>query len=406
MQPQVFIACGLERQNIVFFVVAADENGHAVCECVFIRFRLILLFAEPTCLLAAAQITGFDQFCTQRLNLLDVLGVFQKGEHGFQIVDLIVVFRELDLLFLDGCLCLGVFLEVVLGVFGRCQFDIQRDLDFLAVVIVDDADGAHARLHQMQVCGQEFAEQPQIFGILRLEQILGETFFLQVHLIEARGYGADQIMRFLAALIGGSLFGKIGFERGTHAAEGPRFTACGIVCQRDRIEFHRMLLVILVNISGRYSCLDLCADCFKIGSTVCTCVQGQFSGKGRSDTADRLQDRFAVLRQGSDRFRRDLAERRFVLCRRILIDQTRQDLPYPIDIEGDPLDGIDDLAARQIDQHDIAVLAHDLEDQFFGNRKAELVQRFQGDLDDAFRIFLPDIRDAAALQMLAQQHAE
>lgn len=134
-----------------------------------------------------------------------------------------------------------------------------------------------------------------------------------------------------------------------------------------------MLFVILVNIGGRDACLNLRLDLFKIGGSVRTCVQRQFPGKGGRNTTDALQDRFAVRRQGGDRLRGDLAKRLLVLCRRVLISKTRQDLPHAVDIKGNPLDGVDDLAACQIDQHDIAVLAHDLKDQLFGNRKAEFI---------------------------------
>lgn len=130
----------------------------------------------------------------------------------------------------------------------------------------------------------------------------------------------------MPTLIRGFFFGKIIGERGTHAVKGQFRAACFVVGQRYRIEFYRILFVILVNIGGRDACLNLRLDLFKIGGSVRTCVQRQFSGKGGRNTTDALQDRFAVRRQGGDRLRGDLAERRFILCRWVLIDETRQDL--------------------------------------------------------------------------------
>ena len=225
----------------------------------------------------------------------------------------------------------------------------------------------------MQVRGQKFTEQPEIFGVLCLEKILGKAFFLQVHLIKTCRYRFDQVVRFLPALIRGFFFGKIIGERGTHAVKGQFRAACFVVGQRYRIEFYRMLFLILVNIGGSDACLNLRLDLFKIGGSVRTCVQRQFSGKGRRDTANRSEYDLAVLRQSRDGFRGNFAKRLLVLCRRVLISKTRQDLPHTVDIKGNPLDGIDDFAARQIDQHDIAVLAHDLKDQLFGNRKAKFI---------------------------------
>ena len=99
-------------------------------------------------------------------------------------------------------------------------------------------------------------------------------------------------------------------------------------------------------------------------------------------------------------------KRRLILRRRILIGQARQQLAHAAHVDGDVLDAVDDAAAAKIDEHDIAVLAHDLKDQLFGNRKAQLVERLEGNFQNTFAALLADLDDARALNMLAQQHAK
>ncbi len=90
----------------------------------------------------------------------------------------------------------------------------------------------------------------------------------------------------------------------------------------------------------------------------------------------------------------------------MLIGKTGQYLPHAAGVEGDVLDGIEDAAVAEVRQDDIAVLAHDLEDELPGGQKAEFRLRLHGDLHDALRPVLLDADDAPALQMFAQEHAE
>ena len=59
-----------------------------------------------------------------------------------------------------------------------------------------------------------------------------------------------------------------------------------------------------------------------------------------------------------------------------------------------------------IEEDDVAVLAHDLDDQVVGAKIAHFIAVFHFEAQDPFQSGLGDRDDAAVLQMLAQKHAE
>ena len=101
VKPKVFVPCGLKGQNIIFLVVSADQNAHAVGKRVAVRGRLVFLFLEAACLSASADIARLDQLCANAFDFSYIIGIFKERKHGFQILDFGFVFVELNLLFFD-----------------------------------------------------------------------------------------------------------------------------------------------------------------------------------------------------------------------------------------------------------------------------------------------------------------
>ena len=63
-------------------------------------------------------------------------------------------------------------------------------------------------------------------------------------------------------------------------------------------------------------------------------------------------------------------------------------------------------STAHVDQHDVAVFAHDLKDEFLLYHEAELVQALECHLDDPFGAALLKRNDLAALYVFSQKHAE
>ena len=59
-----------------------------------------------------------------------------------------------------------------------------------------------------------------------------------------------------------------------------------------------------------------------------------------------------------------------------------------------------------IEEDDVAVLAHDLDDQVVGAKIAHFIAVFHFEAQDPFQSGLGDRDDAAVLQVFAQEHAE
>ncbi len=87
------------------------------------------------------------------------------------------------------------------------------------------------------------------------------------------------------------------------------------------------------------------------------------------------------------------------------IGPPRQNLADGADHAGNVLDTVDDQILF-ICKDDIAVLSHDLNDQFFAAKVAHFVQVLNVQMDDPFKARLGNVCDAAVLQVLSKKHAK
>ena len=72
---------------------------------------------------------------------------------------------------------------------------------------------------------------------------------------------------------------------------------------------------------------------------------------------------------------------------------------------GDVLDAVDDLAALRAED-DVAVLSHDLHDEFLAAQIAHFIQMLNGKVDDTLELRLTNINDTSASDMFPQKHAK
>ena len=87
------------------------------------------------------------------------------------------------------------------------------------------------------------------------------------------------------------------------------------------------------------------------------------------------------------------------------IGLARQDFPEGADGGGDMLDAVDN-DSFVITEDDVAVLAHDLHHQSLLPQIPHFVQMLYAQMHDTLQTRLGNVRDAAVLEMLAQEHAE
>ncbi len=102
-----------------------------------------------------------------------------------------------------------------------------------------------------------------------------------------------------------------------------------------------------------------CQNIRQIAAALHTCAKCQFLCEGRRDSADASENGFSVCGKSLKLLRRNFQERDFVLCRRVLINHAGQNLPHAVHIEADALNRVDNLAACDVHEYDVAVLAHD-----------------------------------------------
>ena len=82
-----------------------------------------------------------------------------------------------------------------------------------------------------------------------------------------------------------------------------------------------------------------------------------------------------------------------------------EDLTDRAHLRGHMLDAVDDAAVLRTDNN-IAVLPHDLDDQVLPAQISQFVQMLYRKMDDPLQLRLPYIHDAAAADMLSQEHTE
>ena len=79
VEPVVCLGCGLQRQHVVFFIVASNQDRETVAGFHLLRLCLEFLWLDVG--LAAADVARLDQFVSDRVYLFRVLSIVQKGQH-------------------------------------------------------------------------------------------------------------------------------------------------------------------------------------------------------------------------------------------------------------------------------------------------------------------------------------
>ena len=88
-----------------------------------------------------------------------------------------------------------------------------------------------------------------------------------------------------------------------------------------------------------------------------------------------------------------LVIRGFILSRRVYVGDSGQQLSVPVYVYRNSLNRIDDLACIYIDQHDVAVLTHNLDNKALGGCKAKLCLCLNINLYNPFCALLSDRRE-------------
>ena len=104
--------------------------------------------------------------------------------------------------------------------------------------------------------------------------------------------------------------------------------------------------------------------------------------------------------------RRYLVIRGFILSRRVYVGDSGQQLSVPVYVYRNSLNRIDDLACIYIDQHDVAVLTHNLDNKALGGCKAKLCLCLNINLYNPFCALLSDLGDTTALDVFSEKHTE
>ena len=151
VEPVVCSGCRVQGQLVVLPVIPAHQYREAVGGGVMQRVRPEFFLLRAVGMLPCPDETGVLQLRPEILDVRDLIGVVQVGEHRFQIIDVFLILRELGLLLVNGRLRLAVALEVGLGVLVRRPAGIKRNGDFLPVIIIRHGDFLHAGMHQVHV---------------------------------------------------------------------------------------------------------------------------------------------------------------------------------------------------------------------------------------------------------------
>ena len=139
-------------------------------------------------------------------------------------------------------------------------------------------------------------------------------------------------------------------------------------------------------------------------------AEGQLPGRLRGQAADaageNLPHRAALSAQRlGQRADGHVGEGQLAVGRRILVSQTRQHLAHRGHGLVHAARAVDD-ASVAADEDQVGMLAHELADEALGRALAQLVVVLDGDFQNAVAVNLLNVRDAAAGDVLAQQHAQ
>ena len=154
-------------------------------------------------------------------------------------------------------------------------------------------------------------------------------------------------MRLLSGSVGGCLVVKVVSQT---LAQGLKVHAPGCVfvfCEVRDMEFLRN--VLFVEIDARHE--GAAGDRFEnlLQKSIAVFFRCQLPSNGGRNTADLRENGFAVRIDGSQLICRDDFEGNFVLDRRILVLFAWQHLTNPVDVDGDPLDAVDNLPCSHVD---------------------------------------------------------
>ena len=276
----------------------------------------------------------------------------------------------------------------------------------------------------MQARGEQFAVKAVFFGILRFEEIFPEALFFQQEPVEGTADDMADIRGLLVDPVGGNPAFEILDARGTDAVCFFPEKAVVEDGQFQRVEFiGGSLFFVNVNNRGAGSFCHR-TDRFHefIIKTVDLLIVRIFAIDTRAvkkfrreKGADPLDGGYQSLFQGmavrglngiTEGFRRQIEIRDFSVRRRGYISSARKCLTVTVDIGGQSFDGVNDVAGGQIHQDDIAVFAHDLDDEAVIDRESQFIDCVSVHDHDPLRIDLTDRPDTGTLHMFAQQHAE
>ena len=394
MQPVIGLAADLERDVIVFPVVASDGDLSAAGQGKAPGFGFHFGGSFPAVLcLAAPQITFADQLVPDQFHLLVGRHKRDLVAHRAQILDILLAFFELDELFFLAGLRLGVFFIIILGVPGGGKAFVQFDRHRLAVVITDHGDRLIARFRKRKVRVEQFPLQAVNVCFFGLLDIFQKPLFLQQELVRQRGDAFRETFAFLHHPV---RFFPVRIEiiqRVAALFEGNRPAGLRQFLHGEDMDVHGASVFVAIDSGRDLSRQDVVSDPQKRRDIVLEFVCG-----GRAQALD-LPDIGNAVFGGSPKIDAVLGRGRDV-------QHAGQDLPVAVDVDGDPLDRVDDLAARFVCQDQVAVFAHDFADQLFVYRIPHFVDRLEMEYENALRCRLGHVKDTSSLQMFAQQHAE
>ena len=146
------------------------------------------------------------------------------------------------------------------------------------------------------------------------------------------------------------------------------------------------------------------------GAAVDTRPVTKLAGKHRADAGktgiDTLLHGGSFFQQNTlHPLRSDGIKGHLVMHRRRHVSPPRKNFTHRADLMGNVLDAVDDHS-RVIEKDDVAVLAHDLNDQLLLTQISQLIEMFDGYLHDSFHARLAHPRDPSVADMLPQQHAK
>ena len=421
MEPQVLASGSVEGELIVLGVVPAHQNFKAVAGGKAEEVRRLLALIP---LLVVFQVALALELGTNFIQCRLTGGRLHLVEDGFQIGDLFFALRQQVHQHPGRRLLLFIILEEVLGVLAGAEPQVQRDGNFLALIVpVGHGDVLHPLLGQIEVGGKQLAVEAELFALAA-----GGQLFLPGRLLADRAlvhvvHGLVQLLALGAEPFGTVFLGVVALQHGVE--RGPFFDRVPLAVlpgPEERV-LHRLavrgrhaagaaaLVVELFQlVNGRHQ-PELLGFRQLVGGQVLAVkgAPGRLPADHRAHTGHGLvqgvcyrQIPLASRRHdGSRAHREEIRAGRF---RGRGIGQARQQLPDIAVLKIHPLEGVDDLSI--LHQHQIGVAAHQLGAEDVPHQVAHLIGALEFKVDDAVARLHPDVQQLAARQVLAHQHTE